>query len=480
MQGVDAPVSNGLAAAARTMDELPGPPRLPVLGNAHQMRFGRLHLIVEDWCDRYGPIFRFSLGRHTLVVVDDLDEVHRILRDRPDGFRRGQRMKAIADEMGNSGVFSEEGDVWRRQRRLVVTALNTRHVQRYFHIIHTATDRLHHRLRNDARDGATLEIGEHLMSYSLDVVAALALGHDLNTLENGEHELQHHIERVFAMTLRRLFMIVPYWHIFRLPADRALDWSMLELDRAVGGFIEQARERVRENPALLNTPENLLEAMLATQHDDPSFTNKEIIANAHTLLNAGQDTTSNTMAWTVWFLASRPEIQERWANEARELLGEQPSPADPDTVDKLPYGEAVLRESMRLKPVTPCLGAETRNDETILGTHVPAGTRVWLPTRRLGLNAVTRGTEYHPERWLASGDGGSDAPDQRSFLTFGAGPRFCPGRNLAFLSAKTALAMIARNFRIELDESDGPVSEQFALTMVPKGLRVRLHERTNN
>ena len=228
-----------------------------------------------------------------------------------------------------------------------------------------------------------------------------------------------------------------------------------------------------ENPALLNTPENLLEAMLAAQQEDGSFTDQEIIANAHTLLNAGQDTTSNTMAWTVWFLASRPAIQQRWADEARELLGEQPFPADPETVDKLPYGEAATRVD-RLKPLTPCLGAETREDETILGTHVPAGTRVWLPTRRLGLKAVARGSEYDPDRWLGVGEAGSDVPDQRSFLTFGAGPRFCPGRNLAFLSAKTAMAMIARNFSIELDESGGPVSEQFALTMVPKGLRVRL------
>jgi cytochrome P450 len=436
--------------------------------------------MVEDWCDRYGPIYRFSVGRHMIVVVDDLDEVHRVLRDRPDGFLRSRRMKSIADEMGNSGVFAEEGDVWRRQRRLVVTALNSRHVQRYFHIIRTATERLHRKLRNDAREGRTLEIGQQLMSYSLDVVSALALGHDLNALENGEHELQQHIERVFAMTLRRLFSLVPYWRVFRLPADRALDRSLAELDRSVAGFIEQARARVAESPALLKAPENLLEAMLAAQQEEGSFTDEEIIGNAHTLLNAGQDTTANTMAWTIWLLAGRPAIQQRWADEARELLGTQPFPADPQTVDKLSYGEAVLRESMRVKPVTPALGAETLRDETILGTRIPTGTRLWLPTRRLGMKAVARGSEYDPDRWLAGRDAGSETPDQRSFLAFGAGPRFCPGRNLAFLSAKTALAMIARNFEIEPDESGGPVSEQFAFTMVPKGLRVRLHERTSS
>lgn len=72
----------------------------------------------------------------------------------------------------------------------------------------------------------------------------------------------------------------------------------------------------------------------------------------------------------------------------------------------------------------------------------------------------TVGAEYNPERWL--GDDEQPAPDQKSFLTFGAGPRFCPGRNLAFLESKTAMAMIARNFEIELDESHRPVTERFA------------------
>lgn len=45
----------------------------------------------------------------------------------------------------------------------------------------------------------------------------------------------------------------------------------------------------------------------------------------------------------------------------------------------------------------------------------------------------------------------------------------CPRRNLAFLESKAAMAMIARNFHIELDESAGPVSETFQFTMAPKG-----------
>ena len=72
---------------------------------------------------------------------------------------------------------------------------------------------------------------------------------------------------------------------------------------------------------------------------------------------------------------------------------------------------------------------------------------------------------------------GLEAPSQKSFLAFGAGPRFCPGRNLAFLEAKTALGTIARNFEVELDPDAVPVTELLGFTMSPRGLRVRLRER---
>jgi hypothetical protein len=95
--------------------------------------------------------------------------------------------------------------------------------------------------------------------------------------------------------------------------------------------------------------------------------------------------------------------------------------------------------------------------------------------RQAGLHDGEHASEFHPERWLNQQDDES-APKS---LAFGAGPRFCPGRNLAFLESKAAIAMIARNFTIELDDSHGPVKEAFHFAMVPKGLRVRLHERSS-
>ncbi len=463
--------------AVRSIDDLPGPRRLPLIGNAHQVRPDTLHLIAEKWADRYGPLYRFDIGTRKIVAVGNVETLNALLRDRPDGFRRWREILRITEEVGQVGVFAAEGDDWRRTRRLAVTALNSNHLQRYFEIVSTCTQRLYGRLSAAAESGQGFEIGQALSAFTVDVTSALAFGHDLNTLERGDDALQGHLHRVFEMTNRRLFVSFPYWRYFKLPADRALDRSMEAIEKAVRGFMEETRQRIAARPELREGPENFLEGMIAAQETEGTFSDEEIMGNVFTLLLAGEDTTSHSMAWTIWSLARRPAIQEKWAEEAQDVLGDQPYATEYETVEGFRYGEGVLRESMRLTPVVPISGLEPLADTEIEGVHIPAGTRIFLLHRYAGLKSTTRADEFAPERWLDDEEE-LPVPEQKSFLTFGAGPRFCPGRNLAFLEAKTALGMIARNFEIELDPSAPPVTEYLGFTMSPKGLRVRLRERT--
>lgn len=462
--------------ASRSISDLPGPRRLPLVGNAHQVRPDTLHLTAEKWADRYGPLYRFDIGRRKIVVVGDVETLNALLRERPDGFRRWREILQITEEVGQVGVFAAEGDDWRRTRRLAVTALNSNHLQRYFEIISTCTERLHGRLVAAARVGQGFEIDQALSAFTVDVTSALAFGHDLNTLERGDDDLQGHLHHIFHMTNRRLFFSFPYWRYFKLPADRALDRSIGEIEKAVKGFMEETRGRIAERPELREEPEDFLESMIAAQESEGTFSDEEIMGNVFTLLLAGEDTTSHSMAWTIWSLARRPDVQARWAEEARDVLGEQPYATEYETVEGFHYGEGVLRESMRLTPVAPISGLEPLVDTEVEGVHIPAGTRLFLLHRYAGLHSTVRAEEFKPERWLED-DEELPVPEQKSFLTFGAGPRFCPGRNLAFLEAKTALGMIARNFEIELDPAAPPVTELLGFTMSPKGLRVRLRER---
>ena len=328
-----------------TIAALPGPPRLPLVGNAHQLlRTERLHQTAEAWARRYGPILRIDIGPRRIVAIGDADAINEILRDRPQGFRRLRDMREVIMEMGPPGVFAAEGEDWKRQRRLVVTALNTHHIRRYFDLIRISAERLPGRLREAARDGHSLAIGAELASYTVDITAALALGHDLNTLERRDNELQGHLHRVMEMTSRRLAAPVPYWRRIRLPADRALDRSLAEMHRAVAEFIAMARARMEAEPERYEEPPNLLEAMLAAQREEGTFSEDEIVGNVFTILLAGEDTTAHTLGWTIWLLASRPEIQARLATEAEAALsGDGPLPLSFESIEQLPYTEAVLQ-----------------------------------------------------------------------------------------------------------------------------------------
>lgn len=471
--------------ANRSIADLPGPRGLPLLGSAHRLvPVSRSHLAFERWGREYGPIFRVTAGPRLVVVIDDADAINAILRDRPGGYRRWSDVQRVIQEINEAApqmkgtppaVFAAEGEEWKRQRRLVVTALNKDHLHRYFGVVRTATRRLHRRLQAEASASEAVAVSDALTAYTVDVTSALAFGHDLNTLEHGDGELQRHIQRMLTMAGHRITATFPYWRWFKLPADRALDRSMVEVYKATEGFIERAQARMAARPELYEEPENLIEGLLAAQRDDPSFTDQEIAGNLITVLLAGEDTTAHTLGWTIWLLGSRPDLQERLREEAAAAFGRDPIPAEYEATERLPFAEAVLRESMRLRSVAPTAAVEPIEDKTICGTHIPAGTQLLLLMRQATRSAAGRSDEFYPDRWLEE----SEETRAPKSLSFGAGPRFCPGRNLAFLEAKAALGMLARNFELELDESRKPVREAFGFTMVPRGLRVRLRERND-
>ena len=225
---------------ARTIDVVPGPPGLPLLGNAHQLaRTSRLHLTSERWARRYGPIVRVDIGRRRIVGICDPDAINAILRDRPDGFRRWAEQQLVLRRWASpasSRPRAKSGsasDAWSSPRSTQTTCTAT---STWFVPAPSAfTDGCGSRpLRTRTGDRTRADL------LRRGLTSAPAFGHDLNTLERGENELQSDIQRAFGMIARRVAAPVPYWRWIKLPADRALERSMAELHRTVGGFIAQA------------------------------------------------------------------------------------------------------------------------------------------------------------------------------------------------------------------------------------------------
>jgi len=468
--------------AIRRIADLPGPPGLPLLGNLLQIERERLHRQAERWAAEYGDAYRFRIGGRQFVVLSHPDAVSAVLRDRPDGFERTQRLCETAREMGFGGLFSSNGEAWRRQRPMVLAGLDPAHIKAFFPTLAKVTGRFARRWRRAAAAREAIDLQGDLMRYTVDVTAGLAFGADINTVESQDDVIQSHLDKILPALFKRLLAPLPHWRVgaLKLPAERALERHLDALRGAVDAFIADARRRLAERPELREHPTNLIEAMVASRDREGSgIRDEDVSGNVLTMLLAGEDTTANTLAWAIWLLHRNPAAARRAAQEARAVLGEAGLPARHEQLAALDCIEACAHETMRLKPVAPLLIVQAARDTVVAGIEVPARTLVMCLMRPAAVDAsrFAEPDAFRPERWL---EGLSATSAKRVAMPFGAGPRMCPGRYLALAEMKTVLAMLLATFEIEdvSTPDGGDARERLALTMSPVGLRMRLRERT--
>lgn len=477
------PGAPAAAPTLRRIEALPGPRGLPVVGNLLQLDTPRLHQQLEGWCQEFGPFFRLQLGSRRVLVVGDHSAVASILRDRPEGFRRTARLEEIWTEMKlQPGVFGANGDVWKRQRRMVMAGFDPAHVKRYYPAMLTTGQRLGKRWALAAKNGTAIDLQADLMRFTVDAIAGLAFGAEVNTLESDGDVIQQHLDKIFPAVFKRLLSPLPTWRYFKSPADRRLDRSVAAVTGAVAGFIAQARARMQADPGLRERPENLLEAMIAAADaEDSGIDDAQVAGNVLTMLLAGEDTTANTIAWMIDLLWRHPEALARATAEVRSIVTDSHAPTL-EQLAQLDHVEACAHETMRLKPVAPLVGVQALRDTTVVDVHVPTGTVIFNVMRRDSVSDshVPNAAAFEPERWLVQGGPGAQASAaKRTSMPFGAGPRICPGRYLALLEMKLAMATLLGRFDIQgVDTPDGKEArEHLSFTMTPVGLRMRLRER---
>ncbi|ALA56956.1 cytochrome P450 [Nitrospira moscoviensis] len=463
------------ARVPRTLKDLPGPDGLPLLGNMLQLDLKHLQLVLERWAETYGSLYKFQIAHKPVIAVSDTDLINEVLKKRPAAYRRLASIEPVLKEMGINGVFSAEGEQWIRQRRTAMQALNTAHLRTFFPTLVKVTERLKHRWEHATRRGEQINAQDDLMRYTIDVTSNLAFGYDVNTLEDKGDDIQRHLEKVFPMINKRINAPFPYWHFIKFPEDRALDEALLAIRKALAEFIAHSQARLAAYPELATHPTNFLEAMLAARvSGEADVTDEEIFGNVLTMLIGGEDSTAATMSWMLHFLTEYPEVQERIQHEVDETLGEGRMLQDIRDAERLTYLEAVSFETMRLKSVFPILFLGTNKDVELGGVHIPEGTAIFLLTRKCGMqeSEFASADHFRPERWLAGGGCPVSGHNPRAFVPFGAGPRFCPGRNLALLEMKSAIAMLCRNFSVTKSPDAKPVEEHFGFLMAPKHLSV--------
>lgn len=469
---------DGFRAPVRRVEELPGPPRWPVFGNAPALRPGAAHATLESWARRYGPLFRMRFGPYRAVGISEPGLIDQLLRRRPVEVSRSPRISTLINETGFAGVFTAEGESWRRQRRLVMRALTPEIIRTFFPAIATVTARLQARWRDQVAAGAQPDVLRDLKCYSIDVTTWLTMGLDLDTLGQPESRLQADVETWFGTIGRRLPQLLPYWRVLRLAADRRSDAAIARLHATVDGLIAGARAELAAQPRLRDKPVNILQALVAARDEPGSeFTDQDVHGNVGVMLFAGEDTTANTLAWLLFHLAQDPASCAQARAQVDAVLdgGLAGGLAQLDRLDVI---EAAAVESMRLKPIAPVQGMQANVDLDLAGLIVPRGNLLFLLPRLCSMaeSRFADGGRFLPRRWL---EGDADTDDRRSMFPFGGGQRYCPGRYLAMVEIKMVTAMLLGSFDLRLAAPADVVAERFGFTMAPDPLPLHLTPRLN-
>jgi cytochrome P450 len=246
------------------------------------------------------------------------------------------------------------------------------------------------------------------------------------------------------------------------PGNRRMTRSLAELDAAVEAILAQRRAQGPSDPP------DMLDLLLAAELDHTAVRD-EIV----TFLVAGHETVASALTWALVLLGTHPDVADRVAREADEVLGHHGAAGadgvgtiDMSTLAGLRVARAVVDEAMRLNPPAWLITRSTTADMQLGGSHVPAGSLVilspWIVHRH---PSVWEEPEvFRPDRFLPEAQAATPAI-RTAYIPFGAGPRMCIGRDFAYAEAVLSLAMICR--AVQLAPSGAPVRALPLVTIRP-------------
>jgi cytochrome P450 len=376
--------------------------------------------------------------------------VHRVLATEHRAFHKGPTIQAAKMLLGES-LLTSEGDAHRSRRRLIQPMFHHARIAAYAEpMVRRAED-----AAAGWREGAELDLHAEMGALTLGIVGETLFGTDVDgersaTVRLALTDTLAMFERVYSPVFR-LVARVP------TPAMRRYRRLEAELDRVIG-------ELVAERRAKGATGEDVLSRLLRAGDDGEAMPDEQVRDEALTLFLAGHETTANALAWTWWLLSGHPEVETRLHAELdRTLGGRSPSGAD---LRRLGYAEAVLSESIRLRPPAWAIGRRAVRDVRIGDVDVRCGSIVVVSPWLLHHDARwwPDPEDFRPERWTGA------APDRPrgAFVPFGGGPRVCVGEPFAWMEGVLLLSAIAQRWRFRLVPGH-VVVPQPVITLRPRG-----------
>lgn len=402
--------------------------------------------------ETFGDIFYLKTQGTPMYVLRHPDHLHEILVTKASSFVK--RSKDLDVFLGD-GLLTSNGELWRRQRRLIQPAFTKQRIAGYCAVMVEHSRRMIARWQN----GQVRDVSRDMMELTLSVVSKTLLDHDVE----GDNDAVAHAMTVLQNTTGA-FDPLPRWvptplHLKKERAARELDRIMYPMidARAAGG-----------------DKQDLISQLKRASDAEGTMSRKQLRDELVTLFLAGHETTALTMTWTFFLLSDYPAEEARLFEEVDRVLGGR-HPAFED-LEALEHTRNVVQEAMRLFPPLYILPRVASEATEVGGFEIAAGSEMvlWVYFAQRDPRWFPRPDEFRPDRFR---EGSNEILHPHAYLPFGAGSRTCIGRHFAMAEAQLILATVAQRYRLRLEPGQQVVLSP-RVTLGPREpIRMRIEAR---
>merc|ERR1719259_1096358 len=476
--------------------EIPGPRSYPfikampyVMKNLDNKKPEKLY--NQLFRDFDGPIVKFELpyGQPDVVAFRDPQLLKELYKNTDNNPLRNSfhSLKKVRDENSSnyfnkkSGLLPEDGEEWWRLRSRVQSPLmRPRNVAKYLPQVDRATvlflEQMHE-LR-DTNGKLPENFLNELYRWALECIGYVSLDRKLGCLErdlapdSDQLKIIELVNKLFA-AMNKTEMSVHIWKFWRTKALVELETVHNELLSIVDVYIEDSMRKLEEKQARGAEVEySVLDTYLKTE----GLSKSDVATMIMDMIFAGIDTTSHTVAFTMYQLARNPDKQKVLQEEIDAVIGLS-NDITAEHLAKLKYLPHAVKEALRLHPITIGIGRRLNEDTVIAGYNVKRGTLVASINTAINRNEehFEKPEEFLPERWQKDRPHGKIHPYAN--LPFSHGKRMRVGKRVAQQEIYCLLARIFQKYTV-LFEGEADMQLEYHLIAKPTSpLAFTLQER---
>nr|AHY94893.1 cinnamate-4-hydroxylase [Prunella vulgaris] len=436
----------------------PGPIPVPIFGNWLQVGDDLNHRNLTDYAKRFGDILLLRMGQRNLVVVSSPDLAKEVLHTQ--GVEFGSRTRNVVFDIftgkGQDMVFTVYGEHWRKMRRIMTVPFFTNKVvQQYRHGWEAEAAAVIDDVKKNpesATNGIVLRRRLQLTMYN----NMYRIMFD-RRFESEEDPLFVKLKALNGER-SRLAQSFEYNYGDFIPILRPFLRGYLKMCQQVKErrlklfkdyFVDERKKLVSTKPADKDGLKCAIDLMIEAQQKG-EINEDNVLYIVENINVAAIETTLWSVEWGIAELVNHPEIQNKLRHELDTVLGPGVQITEPD-IYKLPYLQAVVKETLRLRMAIPLLVPHMNlHDAKLGGFDIPAESKVLVNAWWLANNPAQwkKPEEFRPERFLEEEAKVEANGNDFRYLPFGVGRRSCPGIILALPILGITLGRLVQNFEL--------------------------------